>query len=216
MPAATPRVPVSLGLATAASILVMVVLGRIVMMVMPVTSAAAAIVIMVMMIPVIMAPAAAAAGVTVRLVTFGHGLGVAALAAATSRGAGAPFSGLSQLGVNLYEKFNPLKADLFADELDKMRRALVRLRRADDLQPERLVAELGEMLVHLAIEREGKIGVDLFLKLKELKVAAIPRAGLRHTKDNGFAGRVLSDEVNDVGILKWHGGVGKKFIRACG
>jgi len=106
-----------------------------------------------------------------------------------------------------------LKGDLFPDFLqqadDRLRRGLA----AGKLDADGHALELGKLLDHFAIEHKAEVGVQLFLQLLELDVAAAPRAMLEHDEDD-FAGvPVAAQGVEHAGIFHAvFGGLGMGVI----
>lgn len=77
-------------------------------------------------------------------------------------------------------KLNALESKLLACTAKEIHRSLRRLVGGPQLNADRLTKEMREILLHLAIENEGDVGIELLLKLVELLLSEFPRAGLEH------------------------------------
>jgi len=73
-----------------------------------------------------------------------------------------------------------------------------------ELDFDRLAYELGECLGHFAVEDEGGVGVEFFLKLEDVGFVASPRARLIHREHERVAAFVVGEGVEDGGVLKAH------------
>ncbi len=77
-----------------------------------------------------------------------------------------------------------------------------------ELDFDRLADELGECLGHFAVEDEGGVGVEFFLKLEDVRFLAGPGARLIHGQDEGIAAFVVGEGVEDGGVLEAHRAAG--------
>ncbi len=68
--------------------------------------------------------------------------------------------------------------------------------------------ELGECLGHFAIEDEGGVGVEFFLKLEDVGFVAGPGARLIHREHEGVAAFVVGEGVENGGVLEAHRAAG--------
>ena len=77
-----------------------------------------------------------------------------------------------------------------------------------ELDFDRLADELGECLGHFAVEDEGGVGVEFFLKLEDVRFVAGPGARLIHREHERVAAFVVGEGVEDGGVLETHWAAG--------
>ena len=85
--------------------------------------------------------------------------------------------------------------------------------RGPELDPNGLAEQMREVVLHLAIENEGDIGVELLLKLVELKFPEIPRTCLEHGQDKDILAGVMGKGIKHSRPLDSRAGRG--WVRAC-
>jgi len=76
-----------------------------------------------------------------------------------------------------------------------------------------LSTKVGKVLLHLTVENEGDIGVELLLKLKELALSMFPRTGLEHRKHQDIFPGVMRKGIEHPGPFE--SGAERRWIRAC-
>ena len=64
-----------------------------------------------------------------------------------------------------------------------------------------LAGEPGEGFCHFAVEDEGGVGVEFFLKLEDVRFVAGPGARLIHGQDEHVAAFVVGEGVEDGGVF---------------
>lgn len=84
----------------------------------------------------------------------------------------------------------------------------IRLVTGAELNFDGLADELGKRISHFAIENEGGISIELFLKLKDMGLVASPRAGLIHGKHEGVAALIMGEGIEDSRVLEAHRAAG--------
>ena len=77
-----------------------------------------------------------------------------------------------------------------------------------ELDFDRLADELGECLGHFAVEDEGGVGVEFFLKLEDVRLLAGPGTGLIHGQDESIAAFVVGEGVEDGWVFEAHRAAG--------
>ncbi len=88
---------------------------------------------------------------------------------------------------------------------DELHQASIGILQAFKLQADFFLSELRIGFGHFSVEREGKIGVQLFLELKQLKIRAVPRPFLDNNEGYLVGLRVMSQKINYVGVFECHG-----------
>ena len=76
-----------------------------------------------------------------------------------------------------------------------------------------LPMKVGKVLLHLTIENEGDVGVELLLKLKELALSMFPRTGLEHRKHQNILTGIMREGIEHACALDPR--TGRWRIRAC-
>jgi len=99
-----------------------------------------------------------------------------------------------------------LKADLLQGQLvpgasEKAERPLGGLEGSAKLDADGLAEEMGEVVLHLPVEDERDVGVELLLQLKELELTMLPRAGLEHGEDKDILTGVVGKGIEHTGPL---------------
>jgi len=84
----------------------------------------------------------------------------------------------------------------------------IRLVAGAELDFHRFADELGKRIGHLAIENEGGISIELFLKLKDMGLVASPRAGLIHGQHKGVAAFIMGEGIEHSRVLEAHRAAG--------
>lgn len=120
-------------------------------------------------------------------------------ASATSPG-GASATAAAFLVRRLLPDQNDLEADLLESKLvtgatQKLHRSLRRLVGGAQLDADRLAEQVGEVFLHLPVEDEGDIGVQLLLKLEELELPVLPGARLEHGEHEEILAGVMGKGV---------------------
>lgn len=98
-----------------------------------------------------------------------------------------------------------LKGELLADMAEQMERAHVWRGDAIEANGQGALVEFRVGVGHLAIEREGEIGIQLFLQEVELRVRAIPRRIVPDYENHAARCLVEAERVDDVDALEAHG-----------
>lgn len=96
---------------------------------------------------------------------------------------------------------DPLKGDLLAYHSQEMQHHLIRWSRAFEFQAHRLIGQRRIRLGHLTVEREGKVGIELLLQLKQLPLGSIPRTRLCHDHPHPICLRIVNEKIDHAGIL---------------
>ncbi len=105
-------------------------------------------------------------------------------------------------------ELDSLKPELLARATEEVHRTPGRLIRSPELDADRLAEQVGEVLLHLTIQYEGDVGIQLLLKLVELLLPKFPRAGLEHRQDKDILPCVVSKGIQhtsslDSRALRW-------------
>ena len=90
-----------------------------------------------------------------------------------------------------------LEGELVFGLVEESEREGVGLVAGAELDFDRLADELGECLGHFAVEDEGGVGVEFFLKLEDVSFVAGPRTGFIHRKHESIAAFVVGEGVED-------------------
>lgn len=98
-------------------------------------------------------------------------------------------------------ELDSLKPELLASATEEVHRAPGRLIRSPELDADRLAEQVGEVLLHLTIQDEGDVGIQLLLKLVELLLPKFPRAGLEHGQYEDILPCIMSKGVQHAGSL---------------
>ena len=69
---------------------------------------------------------------------------------------------------------------------------------------------MGEVFLHLPIQNKGDIGVQLFLKLKELHLTIFPRARLKHRQHKNILPGIMGKGIKHASAL--YAGTGGRGI----
>ena len=93
-----------------------------------------------------------------------------------------------------------LESDLLPDHFDKPGDHAVGLLDAVQLQTNGFALQLGQLLHHFAVEREGEIGVDLLLQLVRPPFGPVPWPGFHHGEDDLARGGVKSEKIDEMGV----------------
>ena len=98
-------------------------------------------------------------------------------------------------------KLDSLKPELLTRAAEEIHRALGRLIRGPELDADRLAEEVGKIFLHLTVQNEGDVGIQLLLKLVELLLAEFPRAGLEHGQHEDILPGVVGESIQHAGAL---------------
>ena len=90
-----------------------------------------------------------------------------------------------------------LKRELVVDQIQQLKRALVRHLIATQFDPRRFARELGMRCQHFAIEQERDIRVEFLLDLMQPLVRAIPRPRLSHRENDLVRSSVHAEKIDD-------------------
>ena len=92
--------------------------------------------------------------------------------------------------------------------IEESKRKGVGLVAGAELDFDRFADELGECLGHFAVEDEGGVGVEFFLKLEDVRFVAGPRTGFIHRKHERVAAFVVGEGVEDGWVFEAHRAAG--------
>jgi len=110
-----------------------------------------------------------------------------------------------------------LKADLLECELvagpsKEAHCFLGRFLASTEFDPHGFSLKMGKIFLHLAVQDEGDIGIQLFLELEELSLSMLPGTGLEHRKHQDILAGVVGKGVQHTGPLDPR--TGRRGIRA--
>jgi hypothetical protein len=136
-------------------------------------------------------------GMVVRVIVMGI---------STTAATAAPSPAAPSLRERNLTDYHDLQADLLERQLiacapEEAERLFRRFVRGAELDTNGLSEEMGKVFLHLAVEDEGDIGVELFLKLKELEFPMLPRTGLEHGQDQDVLACVVREGIEHPGSL---------------
>ena len=101
-----------------------------------------------------------------------------------------------------------LEGELVFGLVEEAEREGVGLVAGAELDFDRLADELGECLGHFAVEDEGGVGVEFFLKLEDVRFVAGPGARLIHREHECVAAFVVGEGVEDGWVFEAHRAAG--------
>ena len=110
-------------------------------------------------------------------------------------------------------KGDPLEGQLVAGTTEKFHGAARRFVRCPQLDPDRLLREMGKGLFHLPVENEGDIGIELFLKLIELHISMLPGTGFKHRQHEDILAGVMGKGIEHARALNTR--VGRRGVGVC-
>ena len=136
---------------------------------------------------------------------------------ATSATASATFGLLPTTTSLLFPDENNFESDLLKCQLitgasQKLHGAARRCVSRTQLDPHRFSRKMGKSFLHLSIENEGDIGVEFLLKLVELLLSMLPRAGLKHRQHENILPRIVGKGVEHAGPLDPRSGRRRIFV----
>ena len=132
--------------------------------------------------------------------------------------AAAPPSGIPTTTTSqLLSNQDNLKGDLLEGQLvtgatEEFHGTARRLMGRSQLDPDRLLREMGKGLLHLPVENEGDIGIELFLKLIELHLSMFPGSGFKHRHHEDVLAGVMGKRIEHACALDAR--VGRRAILA--
>ena len=106
---------------------------------------------------------------------------------------------------------DPLKAQLLARAAEEIHGALRRFVGRPKLDADGLAEQVGEVFLHLPVEDEGDISVELFLQLVELALAVLPGTRLEHGQHEDILAGVVRKGIQRAGALDPGTGRGAVF-----
>ena len=101
-----------------------------------------------------------------------------------------------------------LKGELVAGAAQKFHGATRRLMGRAQLNSHRLFRKMGKALLHLSVENERNIGVELLLKLVKLLFSMLPRASFKHRQHENVLPCVVGKGVEHPRTLNSRSGRG--------
>lgn len=99
-------------------------------------------------------------------------------------------------------KLDLLKRELLAHPPHQIHASRIRLIDGTQLNLHRLLGELGKGFLHLPVESEGEVGIELFLKLKELGISTRPGTTLIHREDQSIRFGIVSQRIENAGMFE--------------
>lgn len=94
-----------------------------------------------------------------------------------------------------------LQRELVPGAAKETKRTLRGLEGSAQLDADRLAQEMGKVVLHLPVEDERDVGVQLLLQLEELQLAMLPWTGLEHGEDEDILTGVVGKGVEHSGAL---------------
>jgi hypothetical protein len=88
-----------------------------------------------------------------------------------------------------------LKSELIAGPAQELHRPPRGLMRSTQLHTDGLFSQTGERFLHLPVKNERDIGVELLLKLEELKISMLPSARFKHRQHEDILLRVMDKGI---------------------
>lgn len=122
-------------------------------------------------------------------------------ATATTTGGTATAASLRLLPDQHHLERDLLKCQLIPYACQKAQGTLRGFEGGAQLDADRLAEEMGKVFLHLAVEDEGDVGVELLLKLEQLALPMLPRAGLEHGEDQDILTGVVRKCIKHPGPL---------------
>ena len=90
---------------------------------------------------------------------------------------------------------NLLESKLVTGAAEKLHGPRRRLVRGAELDADGFAQQVGKVVLHLAVEDEGNVGVQFLLKLKELELPVLPGARLEHGEHEDILAGVVGKGV---------------------
>lgn len=142
------------------------------------------------------------------MIVMGMGMSTAAAASFRVSAATSPFSG-SHLANENHLKADLLESKLVTSPTKESQGTLGGFVNGAQLDTDRLPLQVREVLLHLAVENERDVGIELLLKLPELALPVLPGTRLEHRQHEDVLARVMGEGVEHPGTLDARAGRGR-------